>query len=217
MRRVQRQVAAALVEIGAEDDVVVLRLPSLSPSRRTALENSKPSMSSRRMKLTAPAIASEPYTAEAPPVIISTRFTSAAGDGREVDVAGAVGRNEAPAVDERQRARGAESSQVRGEHAGGATGIHARVDAGRELRELVDRALHGGIARELQHVLADDRGRARRTQIAARQARAGDGDPGSSSSSAGAGLLSRGGGSQQGGDRRGDGYGCRAGGCLRRR
>ena len=53
--------------------------PSLAEVSPNCVRHSNPSKSSRRMKFTAPAMASEPYTADAPPVMTSTLFTSALG------------------------------------------------------------------------------------------------------------------------------------------
>jgi hypothetical protein len=58
---------------------IQLSWPSLSPVCEVFILMSTPSKSSFRITLTAPAIASEPYTADAPPVMMSTRSINAVG------------------------------------------------------------------------------------------------------------------------------------------
>ena len=150
--------------------------PSLSDVSPNCDDTWRPSKSSRSRKFTAPAIASEPYTAEAPPVMISTRSTSAVGIvARSTLPAPFAGMKRLPLTSVSVRV-GAEAAQVRGEHARAAGGIHAGIVAGRQLRQLVDHRFDGGIAGQLHHVLVDDGGRTRRAQIAAHETRAGDHD-----------------------------------------
>ena len=60
-----------------------------------------------------PAMASEPYTADAPPVTISTDSMSAGGITFRSETPSSLGSHEAPPVDQHQRARAAEAAEVR--------------------------------------------------------------------------------------------------------
>ena len=73
-----------------------------------------PSKSVFKMKFVTPLIASEPYAADAPPVTTSTRSMSAVGKHGDVDRAGLLAADDAPAVEQRERAVRADAAQVHG-------------------------------------------------------------------------------------------------------
>ncbi len=128
-----------------------------------------------------PEIAPEPYAAEAPPVTMSTRLISTDGMKFEVDAVALVGRHEAAAVDQRERAAAEERVQAAQVRDGG-TGEEVRV-AGRVRRVVrqVGRQLRDDVAdvheaEILDVLLVDHRGRVGRIEVGrAADARAGHG------------------------------------------
>ena len=116
---------------------------------------STPSKSFFRMKFTTPAMASAPYTAEAPPVIVSTR--SIAADGIELvsTSSAAFAGWRAAAVDQHEGAVRADAAQVQAADAerGRRAGLDALIELrafGHELRHLVQHALDADRARVLE-------------------------------------------------------------------
>ena len=110
---------------------------------------SRPSKSFFRMKLTTPAMASGPYTAEAPPVMTSTPWIAAAGMVLMSTTSSAfAGCGRRPSTQHEIAVR-AEAAQVQGRGAGRLRGTclsagNELVAAGYELRQLLQHRFDRG-------------------------------------------------------------------------
>ena len=91
------------------------------------------------MKFTTPDIASEPYTADAPPVMVCTLDENRIGNEIDVDVAEDVRERQSPAIEQHQIAIRAERMQVHGGVAARALSAVARGARRCELRQLIER------------------------------------------------------------------------------
>ena len=162
---------------------LVKRVSSPSPSAVTLVWKSisTPSKSSLSTKLTTPASASAPYTAEAPPVIVSTRSMAADGIVFKSTISAAfAGCARRPSTSTSVRfAPMPRRLTLRdtGRHRTRryADRVELRV-VGHELRHLVQHALDAERARVLEPIGVDRHNRACGVEIATHDARAGDGD-----------------------------------------